>query len=252
MKKPVKKAPPAWALCDQDRDSPIYQLEHACQKKIEEQGEKFKGVILIPNGEPKIAVENMLAGAGHKFALLFVVLGKVPSCSVTRVPGVCGGRVSFLDAYASEGLTAPAPKALPAAVTVEAHPSTVVLCKIRKPFASIDEWKTAERRPQAALTLWAQFWILGEGSVRDKMRIADMLARVPSNEVDLLLGASGSAGWLVDAFKTTACPPWQSEWQQREDGEDDLQYLHRLRRSHSNLGIAAGSRQLGLMTCAKP
>ena len=124
------KAPPAWALCDQGLDSPIYQLEHVCQK-VEEQGDKFKGVILIRNGEQKIAVENKLPGA-HKFALLLVVLGKVPDCSVTRVPGVCGGRVSFLDAYASEGLTAPHPK------LVEARPSTAVLCEICKPSCRSD------------------------------------------------------------------------------------------------------------------
>lgn len=142
---------------------------------------------------------------------------------------------------------------MPNAVSVESRPSTVVLCKICKPFASSDEWKNAERRAQAALTLWARShkcaildtWRWQRDGRDSHCRYVG-LARVPNNEVDLLLGASGSAGWFVDAFKTTACSPWQIEWQQREDGEDDVQYLHRLRRSHCNLGIAAGTRHLGL------
>ena len=79
------------------------------------------------------------------------------------------------------------------------------------------------------------------------------MARVPSNEVDLLLGASASAGWFVDAFKTLPVLHGRLiEWQQRQDGEDDLQYLHRLTRSHSNLGIAAGPGQLGLRHVRNP
>ncbi|CAK9004528.1 OTU domain-containing protein [Durusdinium trenchii] len=224
VKKPVKQTP--WALRAQDWDSPLCPLDEVC-KKIGEQKDEFKAVILIPNGEQKIVVENMLAGGGFKYAVLLVVLSKTEGISTTR--------------------------AMPNAVSVESRPSTVVLCKICKPFASSDEWKNAERRAQAALTLWARShkctildtWRWQRDGRDSHCRYVG-LARVPNNEVDLLLGASGSAGWFVDAFKTTACSPWQIEWQQREDGEDDVQYLHRLRRSHCNLGIAAGTRHLGL------
>lgn len=92
VKKPVKQTP--WALRAQDWDSPLCPLDEVC-KKIGEQKDEFKAVILIPNGEQKIVVENMLAGGGFKYAVLLVVLSKTEGISTTRVPGLCGAGFRF-------------------------------------------------------------------------------------------------------------------------------------------------------------
>ena len=54
-------------------DSPILQFENLA-KGIETEGDTLTGVI---TGEQKTVAENMLVGAGHKFAVLIVIPGRV-------------------------------------------------------------------------------------------------------------------------------------------------------------------------------
>ena len=191
--------------------------------------------VMVPNGEQKIILENMLMGHGCKCALLLVVPGRVDSKRrAERVPGLLGNQVVFRDCsvfqVVSAGLTAPQPKSLPAAVTVAAKPSTVVLCKICKEYCTKDEWLEAEKRPQKAFASWAaghacsvlDTWKWSRDNSGDRSRFTG-IARIPVDQVEQVLTASGQGGWFVDPFKDTQCNPWVTAWQAREDGVDSLE-----------------------------
>ena len=90
-----QKTPSKWTLRGQDWDSEVLVFDNLAQT-IQSQGDNLRGVVLVPDGEQKIVVENMLAGHGHKFALLMIVPGKIADSTPTRVPGLCGNRVSFM------------------------------------------------------------------------------------------------------------------------------------------------------------
>ena len=87
-----------WQLRAQDWDAPVIPFE-GIAAAITEQTDKLRGVVLVPNGEQKIVVENMVVGAGHKHALLLVVPGRLsPDRATSRVPGTSNGKLCFRDA----------------------------------------------------------------------------------------------------------------------------------------------------------
>lgn len=112
-KKPSAAASVAssWTLRSQDWDSPI--LNHGeMAALIEAKKDDLKGVVLLPNGEAKMVVENMIQGAGFKFSLLLIIPGKLAeNFPLTRIPGVMNGKLSFRDctviSYHSHGLPLP-------------------------------------------------------------------------------------------------------------------------------------------------
>eukprot|EP00435_Cladocopium_sp_Y103_P030673 s1106_g7.t1 len=194
---------------------------------IDQKKDALKGIVLLPNGEKKIVLENMVIGAGYKYSLLLIVPGKLGPDSVTsRTPGVCNGRLTFRDAsvcqFYSTGLTAIQPKKLKDAVTVERKPSTVVLCKAVKAYATDDECAIASKHPQRAFTAWAASHAC---SILDTPVVHEVFSLTPKN---------------------TECSPWKVEWQERELDETEAAYLARAKRLQPDLGVVCGTRSLSL------
>ena len=246
-----------WTLRSQDWDSPI--LNHGDMATlIETKKDDLKGVVLLPNGEAKMVVENMIQGSGFKFSLLLIISGRLAEdIPLTRIAGVNNGKLSFRDctviSYHSHGLPLPQVKHQQQPVKFQPKPSTVVMCKVVKQFCSPDEWKAATEHPLKAFTAWASVhscsivdtWKWTKDGRADKLRYTGF-ARVPCDQVDLLLKASGTGGFFVDAFKDTSCSPWKITWVVREPKEEDSSYLTRCKRLAPALGIACGMHDLGL------
>lgn len=246
-----------WTLRSQDWDSPI--LNHGeMAALIEAKKDDLKGVVLLPNGEAKMVVENMIQGAGFKFSLLLIIPGKLAeNFPLTRIPGVMNGKLSFRDcsviSYHSHGLPLPQVKHQQQPVKFQPKPSTVVMCKVVKQFCSPEEWKAVTDHPQKAFTAWASVhscsildtWKWTKDGRAEKIRYTGF-ARVPCDQVDLLLKSSGTGGFFVDAFKDTSCSPWKITWVVREPAEEDSSYLIRCKRIAPDLGIACGMHDLGL------
>lgn len=82
-----QKTPRKWRMRSQDWDSEVVLCFDTLAETIQTKGESLRGVVLVPNGEQKIVVENMLAGNGHKHALLMIVPGRDCSVLTYAAPG---------------------------------------------------------------------------------------------------------------------------------------------------------------------
>ena len=257
------KANKPFQLRDRDWSASVLEFNTlvSALEKCDSQ-ETFSGIVLAPNGEQKVVIENMVRGSALRHSLLIIVLGRVDSQMATsRIPGLVNGKLSFRDAsifpVCSEKVDPPT-TATPNGSTltptkVTSKPSTVVFVKMIKCYANADEWTICAKSPQKCFASWMSSlavpfldtWKWARDGSGDRTRYTGV-ARIPVEKVSSVLAASGSGGWFVDAFRDTEAPSAVIQWQEQANDESDLAYLTRCKRLTPSLGLVAGLKQLGL------
>ena len=252
-KKP-ERSEAAWTLRQQDWDDPVMSF-HSLGDRMDKCTGTFSAVLLCNEQEENI-FKTMLQGYSKPYRVLMVRMSS--ESGAERVPGKIEDKLVFKQALVqrcySKGLAAPQPKSMAqSAVKVAKKPTVVIAVRMFKRFMDEADWKLVQQAPTRffhswllahevqALDSWG--WKAERSNAKSDTDKYFGLARILQEDVESVLALSGDRVF-VDTHRqyNLKC---SVTWFLKQDKEDDMEYLTRLRRGGWSLGLVAGRSQLG-------
>ena len=230
---------------------------HSLGDRMDKYTETFSAILQC-NEEEVAILKTMLQGDSKPYRVLVVRLSS--EAGADRAPGKIDDKLVFKQAVVqrlfSQGQQAPQPRCMAqSAVKVAKKPTVVIVVRMLKRFMDAADWKQAQQAP----TRFFHSWLLShEGRALDSWgwkaersnakSDADKyfgLARILEEDVESVLALSGDKSF-VDTHRQYNLNS-SVTWFVKQDKEDDLEYLTRVRRGgwSLGLGLVASHSQLG-------